>query len=472
VPVDWEQVAAERGVEIERLQVENTELKARLAKLEERMGQNPRNSSMPPSAEGLAKPPSMNRKARRATQRRPGKQPGQEGSYLVPVEHPDEVVVHAPASCTRCGADLAQGEVEGSESRQVFDLPAVRPYVTEHQMETRRCRCGCVTKAEAPREATAPACYGPSIRALTCYLAVYQHLPYDRMRRLFADVFGIGIAEGTLVAIVKEAGGALGLFTQVVADLLAAAPAVHFDETGARTEGSLHWVHVASTSLYTLLVCDKRRGKAGMEALSVIGRMEGVAVHDGWASYKSYAVLHALCNAHHARELQGVVDNLSQDWANELIDLLVDMKEAVETAKAAGRTALAPGDLHGLRVRYGTLIARGQRENPCGGCTSYAGAKKKAHNLVLRLDAHRNEVLRFLTDFDVPWDNNQAERDIRMVKLQQKISGSWRTLAGAQGFCAIRSYISTMNKHGADVIEGLRGVFTGTLWLPPTPSPA
>lgn len=472
MPVDWEQVAAERGVEIERLQVENAELKARLARLEERVGQNPRNSSMPPSAEGLAKPPSMNRKARRAKQRRPGKQPGAEGSFLVPVDVPDEVIVHAPLACRGCGGDLGGAGVASTETRQVFDLPKMGPFVTEHRMETKRCSCGCVTKAEAPSEATAPACYGPGVRALACYLAVFQHLPYDRMRQVFADVFGIAIAEGTLVGIVKEAGGALGHFAQVVGDLLAAAPAVHFDETGARTEGSLHWVHVASTALFTLLVCDKRRGKVGMEALGVIERMNGVAVHDGWASYKSYDVIHALCNAHHVRELQGVVDNLTQDWADKLIDLLVEMKEAVDRAKAAGATALGTGELHSLRIRYGLLIQEGRRSNPCGVCTSYTGAKKKAHNLLLRLDTRRAEVLRFLVDFNVPWDNNQAERDIRMVKLQQKISGSWRTLAGAQGFCAIRSYISTMRKHEVDVLEGLRGIFTGKVWLPPTPASA
>jgi len=470
VSVDWEQLAHERAVEIDALRHENADLKARIAALEEHVGQNPRNSSMPPSKEGLAKPPTQNRKARRQAQRRSGKQPGAEGHRLEQVDDPDEVVLHTPDHCGACGRDLGDAPVTGAETRQVFDLPRIRPLVTEHHLQVRRCACGETTKARAPAEATAPTCYGPGVRGLVVYLAVFQHLPYDRMRRLLVDVMGTDIAEGTLVGIVKEAGGALGVFSQVVADLLRRAPAVHFDETGARVDGSLHWVHGASTALYTFLHCDKKRGRVAMEAMGVIQAMGGVAVHDGWSPYRSFDVVHALCNAHHVRELQGVIDNLDQIWAEQLIDLLVEMKVAVDEAKAKGADALDKSVLHSMRIRYGRLVKEGERHNPVEGSSLYTGAKKKAYNLLLRLDARRDDVLRFMTNFDVAWDNNQAERDIRMVKLQQKISGSWRTLGGAEGFCAIRSYISTMKKHDADVLDGLRGIFTGNIWLPPTPT--
>jgi transposase len=441
-------------------------LEARLADVEQRMGRNPRNSSMPPSAEGLAKPPVANRKQRRAEGRRQGKQPGAEGKHLAQVDDPDEVVVHVPGTCSGCGADLVDAPVVTEEVRQVFDLPEIRPYVTEHRLERRRCRCGCETKAEAPKEATAPACYGTGVRALACYLAVHQHLPYDRMAQLFSDVLGIEISVGALAQMVNEGGGMLGLFRDVVADLLADAPAVHFDETGARVAGRLHWVHVACSALLTLIECHERRGTVAMDAMGVIEKMSGIAVHDGWRPYRSYDVVHALCNAHHLRELDGIGVVWDQGWANDMIGLLVEAKEAVEQARADGRDSLDASSVHSIRVRYGQLVAKGWAANPAPETVKRYGINKKAANLLTRLDGQRADVLRFVTDFDAPFDNNQAERDVRMVKLQQKISGSWRTLAGARSYCSIRSYISTMRKHDVDVFDGLRRMFEGNAWLP------
>jgi len=443
------------------------ELEAEIAKLKERVGRNPRNSSMPPSVEGLSKPPAANRAERRAAKRRPGKQPGSEGKHLAQVAHPDAVATHVPLSCTSCGADLADADVVGVERRQVFELPEVKAHVTEHRMERRRCACGCETKASAPPEATAPACYGPGIRALAVYLSVYQHLPYDRLAEIFADVVGVPVSVGAITSMVAEAGGALGLFVSVVTDLLRDAPAVHFDETGARVEGSLHWIHVASSALYTLLCCHTRRGGAAMDDMGVIAKMAGVAVHDGWKPYRSYDVVHALCNAHHLRELDGITERFAQEWAEQMITLLLDAKEAVEQAIARGDTGLDPSVLHSIRVRYGKLIAKGwsANEDPTAARPG-KWYQNSAVNLLGRLDSYRDDVLRFTVDFNVPFDNNQGERDIRMVKLQQKISGSWRTKTGADHFCAIRSYVSTMKKHGYSVLEGLQRVFIEDAWLP------
>jgi len=421
---------------------------------------------MPPSAEGLSKPPA-NRAERRKAQRRPGKQPGDEGRHLAQVPDPDEVVTHRPQHCPACEGDLADAQVVSVERRQVFEVPRTKAHVTEHQMLRLRCRCGCETKAPAPPEATAPACYGPGVRALAVYVSVYQHVPYDRLAEIFADLLGMAVSVGAIKAMVAEAGGSLGLFLDVVGDLLRDAPAVHFDETGGRVEGSLHWIHVASTSLYTLLCCHKRRGAVAMDDIGVIAKMAGVAIHDGWKPYRSYELTHALCNAHHIRELIGVVERFGQEWADEMIDLLLDAKEAVEKAMAKGRKRLDETTLHSIRVRYGKLVSKGwaANEKPA---TATAGKwyQNTAVNLLDRLDAYRDDVLRFTTNFDVPFDNNQGERDIRMVKLQQKISGSWRTKAGADDFCAIRSYVSTMKKHGYDVLTGLRQLFDGTVWLP------
>jgi len=463
---ELKEVVASLELVVDTQAAEITELRARLADLEDRLGRTPRNSSMPPSAEGLSKPPAPNRAERRAAKRRPGKQPGTEGKHLAQVADPDTVLTHAPAVCTDCGADLSDADVVSIERRQVFELPEVKAFVTEHRMERRRCACGCETKAPPPPEATAPACYGPGVRALAVYLAVHQHLPYDRMAQLFADVVGIELSGGALAQMVAEAGGALGFFSALVRDLLQEAPAVHFDETGARVSGRLHWVHVASSALYTLIDCHRRRGTLAMDDLGVIAKMNGIAVHDGWRSYRTYDVVHALCNAHHIRELSGVGVGWTQGWANEMIDLLVEAKEAVDAAQGAGSDRLDASTLHSIRVRHGLLIAKGWAANPVPEVGKRSGVNKTAANLLRRLDTQRADVLRFASDFDAPFDNNQAERDVRMVKLQQKISGTWRTLVGARNYCAIRGYISTMRKHDHGVLAGLRRLFEGDVWLP------
>jgi len=445
---------------------EIAELKRRVADLEERLGRNPRNSSVPPSAELFSKPPSPSRAERRAAGRKPGKQPGDPGTHLAQVAEPDVVVCHTPNTCSSCGSGLDGADVVGVESRQVFDLPEIRLSVTEHRAERRRCACGCVTKATFPEVATAPACYGPGIRALAAYLAVHQHLPMDRMAQLFADVLGAPVSVGALASMVTEAADALPPFLGATRSLLHDAPAVHFDETGGRVEGSLHWVHSASTDLLTLIDCHKRRGRVAMDDFGVIAAMSGVAVHDGWKPYRHYDVAHALCNAHHLRELLAVGIGWDQGWANDLADLLREAKHCVEEARAVELDQLDTATLHSIRVRYGQLVAKGFTANPAPETGKRTGYEKKAFNLLTRLDRHRADVLRFTVDFDVPFDNNQAERDIRMVKLQQKISGSWRTLTGAKNFCAIRSYVSTMRKHDADILGGLRLLFEGQPWLP------
>jgi transposase len=452
--------------EIALLREEITDLRGKLADLECRVGRNPRNSSMPPSAEGLSKPPSPSRQQRRALQRKQGKQPGAPGHHLAQVEDPDEVLLHAPVSCTSCGADLSDAEIVGFETRQVFDLPKIRPHVTEHQLERRRCRCGCEVKAVPPPEATAPACYGPGVRALACYFAVYQHIPYERMAELFSDVLGLEVSTGALTSMVAEAGGRLGLFLDVVKDLLADAPAVHFDETGARVKNSLHWVHVASTALLTLLDCHKRRGQVAIDEIGVMAKMAGVAIHDGWKPYRTYDVVHSLCNAHHVRELEAIGTAEHQIWAKEMIDLLLDARELVEKARAGGKDHLCRSTLRRLRRSYEALVVKGRVVNPTVDEGKRHGLDKDAHNLLGRLEAYADDVLRFAANFEVSWSNNQAERDVRLVKLQQKISGCWRTLDGARNYCAIRSYISTMKKQDHDVLVGLCQLVVGDVWLP------
>jgi transposase/uncharacterized coiled-coil protein SlyX len=446
-------------------------LQARVAELERRLGKDSSNSSKPPSSDGLGKPARAQRRPdERAAPRRPGKQPGAPGAYLAQVPEPDEVVEHLPDRCGGCGADLAGAPVVGVEARQVFDLPPLRLGIVEHRVERRRCACGTATAAAFPDHVRAPACYGPGVRALVCYLCVHQHLPVDRAAQLLADVLGASVATGTLAAVMAEGAAGLGGFVEVVRSGLTAAPVAHFDETGARVAGRLHWVHSASTSLLTLLTMHARRGKQAMDQAGVLPGFGGVAVHDGWAPYWRYEhATHALCGAHLLRELEGISDEPGQGWAAGMAELLVDAKLVADRARAAGAERVDDATRARLWARYQRLLADGQAANlPPQPARRHDPRQRRspAAKLLARLDTQRDEVLRLLDDCRVPFDNNQAERDLRMVKLQQKISGCWRTLPGAQAFLTLRSYVSTARKQAMNPLAVLRQLFQGKPWLP------
>jgi transposase/uncharacterized coiled-coil protein SlyX len=484
---DLEATVAVQAAVIVELRAANAEqarliatLQARVAELERRLGKDSSNSSKPPSSDGLRKPSRAEQRTdERAERRRPGKQPGASGAHLAQVAEPDEVVEHLPDRCGGCGAELADAPVVGVEARQVFDLPPLGLRVVEHRAERRRCACGTTTAGRFPEHARAAACYGPGLRALVCYLCVYQHLPVDRAAQLLADVLGAPVATGTLAAVLAEGAAGLEGFVEVVRAGLAAAPVAHFDETGARVAGRLHWVHSASTSLLTLLSVHARRGKVAMDQVGVLPEFAGVAVHDGWAPYWRYGdVHHALCGAHLLRELDAITDEAGQGWAAGMAELLADAKLVADRARGVGACRVDDQARARLHARYERLITDGQAANPpppASGRRQGRTRRSPAGRLLARLDAHRDEVLRSLDDCRVPFDNNQAERDLRMVKLQQKISGCWRTLAGAEAFLALRSYISTARKHGMNPLAVLGQLFEGRPWLPaaaPGPPPA
>ena len=455
---------------IGELRGEITKLRAEIDELRGRLGQNSRNSSKPPSSDGYGKP--APKSLRRPSGRKPGGQPGHPGRYLKQVEHPDEVIVHVPERCFACGGDLDGAEVLSEEVRQVFDLPAVALHVAEHHAQRRRCRCGATSAAPFPQGLSAPAQYGPGLRALAIYLICFQHLPYQRAARLLADWLGTPVSTGTLQAIVERGGEDLEEFEVLIRDRLIGSAVTHFDETGARAEGALRWVHSASTGRLTLYRLHERRGEEGIDHLGVLRPFKGVAVHDGWATYRNYEdATHALCNVHHLRELVGAIerDPETQTWAKEMDSLLREIKGAVDRARAAGATALDARVLEAFEKRYEQVIAHGCAQNPPP--TKRTGrrgpiGRSKTANLHRRLDQHREEVLRFAHDFGVPFDNNQAERDLRMIKLQQKISGCWRTISGAEGFLALRSYLSTAAKQGQDVLDVLTRLAERDPWLP------
>lgn len=471
-------LVVEQAATIERLEQRVGELEEEGAELKRRLAQNSRNSSRPPSSDGLFKPP-VKKSLRRPSGRKPGGQPGHEGGRLSPVAVPDEAVTHSPGRCGGCGGELAGAPVEDRERRQVFDLPELQLRVVEHVAERRRCCCGHLTRAEFPAGVAAPTQYGPRVRALGIYLIARQHLPYERTAELFADWLGAPISTGTLAAFVARGAEDLQPFLDEVHRQLTAAPVAHFDETGARVDGRLRWLFAASTDQLTFYALHDKRGKAGIDHAGVLPTFTGVAVHDGFKPYRRYYdnARHALCNAHHLRELQGIIEHDrdgKQTWARQMDRLLRDLQTAVSTARGNGHHQLDHHQLAGYRTAYQQIIATGHRQNPPS--TARSGrrgpiAQTPARNLLSRLDLHRQDVLRFAYDFRVPFDNNLVERDIRMVKLQQKISGCWRTSSGADHFLALRAYLSTTRKHGRHLVDTLSRLAAHDPWIPQAASP-
>jgi transposase len=441
----------------------------RIAELEARLGLNPDNSSKPPSSRGLDKPPPRPKSLRKSGQRKPGRQKGHPGQTLAQVENPDHTERHEPAECRGCGDSLADAPEVGVERRQEFDLPPGAVEVTEHQVVKRRCGCGVVTGGIAPDGVNAAVQYGPRITAIVLYLYAGQMLSKDRTAQALSELFGVLVSGGTVLAMARRAAAALGEFTERARQEIADAPLAHFDETGLRVAGRLHWVHSASTGKWSLITVHRKRGVEAMNAAGVLPAFRGIAVHDAWAPYDTYTKAdHALCNAHLLRELQYVIDNTPADqewcWAEQAADALLEMKDLVDTALEAGeldehldKVALA------TRVRLFTDAAKvGADETK----TRSGKLMKKFNALATRMTVRQRDYLRFTHDDLVPFDNNAAEREIRMIKLRQKVSGCLRTLAGAEQFCAIRSYLATARKHGVHFFDALVQLAEGQPWLP------
>jgi len=438
----------------------------RIAELEARLAQSPRNSSRPPSSEGLEKPPPRKRSLRTRSGRRPGGQDGHKGTTLAQVARPDREVRHEPGACAGCGADLAGRPVTGVERRQVFDLPPVRAEVTEHQLVERECGCGRRTRAAAPPGAEAPACYGPRAAAIIIYLYIGQFLSKNRTAQALAELFGVPVSSGTVAAIAGRAARKLDGFLEHVRGQIVGSEVAGFDETGFRVDGRLHWVHCARTGKYTLLRVHRRRGRQAIEAMNVLPCFTGVAVRDAWAPYDAYpGAGHQLCCAHALRELQAVTDAAPAGewcWASQAAEAITAMQQLVRQAISRGQPAAAPDALDKQVTRYHSAALIGAAQT-----RARHGTLMRKHNaLARRLLDRQDDYLRFTRDFRVPAENNGCERDIRMVKLKQKVSGCLRTLAGAQLFCAIRSYLSTAAKHDVSFFDALLMLTSGRPWIP------
>jgi transposase len=446
-------------------------LAKRVQELEDQQAKNSNNSSKPPSSDGLSKP-KRTRSLRKSSGKKSGAQAGHPGHRLEMAEKPDQVRRYPVAQCAQCQASLEGTPLQHVEKRQEYELPPIRLLVIEHQAEVKRCpACGCENQAEFPAGISQPTQYGPDFKALWVYLNQKQFIPLERVVEFCEDVIGHAVGEGTIVEAGQQAAQVVEPVNQRIKQhLIETAEAVHFDESSVRVNRDNYWVHSAGTEHATNYHLDEKRGTVGIDHAGILPHRVGKSVHDDWSAYYTYENAdHASCNAHHLREFAFLQERYPQDWQGAMVELLLSIKKTVAEAAAQGQSGLAQEQIMTFETRYDELVQQGLALNPVPERPPGQRGKLKQpppKNLLDRLRDHKTAVLAFMYDFKVPFDNNLAERDIRMVKLKQKISGCFRSKDGGKTFCAIRGYLSTARKNGFRAFEALKLVMRGSPYVP------
>jgi transposase len=475
--------------EVSRLRAENAELRsqlklalaalenvaaleARVKELEGQLAQNSENSNWPPSRDKNRKP-KRTRSMRQKSDKPAGGQVDHPGRTLQKSMSVDEIEVHRPAVCEHCTHPLGlDAKVPQTERRQVIELPPMKLAVTEHQVQHLHCpACGKVSKGRFPAAVSKAVQFGPNLRALSVYLNQHHLIPMKRLSEIINDWFGTTLSPGSIASWVEQSGMQVKSVVEQIKAALSGSPVLHCDETGLYVEGRRVWLHVHATPQLTLFEPQAKRGKVGIDALGILPNFAGTAVHDNWSAYHTYGCAHALCNAHLLRELLYAHEVDGHPWAEAFKAFLLDLYHQVKTARTQDATALTVEQLAKAEVGYQILIEQALLATapPSEGWTPSARGrpkKPKARNLAERLDTQRRSILAFAYNFDIPFDNNLVERDIRMVKVQQKISGCFRSWDGAVASFLLRSYLSSMRKQGHSVFSVLRQLFAGQIFLP------
>lgn len=443
------------------------QLQQRLQALEERQSKDSHNSHLPPSSDRFARQP---KSLRKKSGKKPGGQPKHPGQHLSLSSTPDEIVVHAVERCQHCEQDLHMIPAQAIERRQVVDLPCPSLVVVEHQAEEKQCpHCYRVSRARFPESVRAPVQYGSRIGAIAVYLVEQQLLPLARTCEVIKDLLGVRVSEGTLCTLIERCAGHLQAVEERLKAALMQAEVIHQDETGCYVAGKRHWMHVTCTARLTHYQVHASRGQEALQAIGILPHYAGISIHDGWGSYFRYSCEHAICNVHLVRDLTFLAEEQGLWWAAKLKALLLDMKEATEQARAQGKHWLDPLEVADWEARFLQLLDEGDRLHPHA--TAPPGKRGRcqqspARNLLDRLRKYQQAVLCFLEDLRVDFDNNQAERDLRMVKVQQKVSGCFRAFAGAQAFARIRGYLSTLRKQELPLLSALEATLQGHPLLP------
>ena len=446
-------------------------MQSSIKQLEGRLALNSKNSSKPPSSDGLNKP--APKSLRVAGQRPTGGQKGHPGSTLSQVAQPDTIVVHGvPDQCQACQSKLPFAYV--SETRQVFDLPVLQFEVTEHHAMQAICSCGHVHTAQFPASVNATVQYGPRAQAAMVHLNLNHAVSVQRTAALMKDFFGLSVSEATVVKAGVAGASILQPTVQTIGQGVVSSAVAHADESGLRVARTLHWLHVLATDTLSWMGCHPKRGGEAFESLALLQQFKGILVHDGWMPYKALECQHALCNQHHLRELTYLLEEQGQAWAGDMIELLTYANHQDNLNCADAKTLNLDSqkyqsEVRDLRDLYEAILAQAQTDNPIAPSTGKRGRTKqsKATNLIGRLRDYSDDVWRFMTQPNVPFTNNLAEQAVRMPKVKQKVSGCFRTPEGAATYCVIRSYCATMHKQGANIFESLASAFKGT---PPQPS--
>src|SRR6266581_1255194 len=461
------EVLTQRDEQVDQMQEQITRLSEQVKFLQDRLAKDSHNSHLPPSSDRFVrKPKSLRKKSEKKT----GGQPGHAGSTLQWSSTPDEVTLHQVEQCEACQQDLRAVASCGGERRQVVDVPPARVIVREYQAEHKQCpQCHHITVASFPKEAHAPLQYGPTIGAIAVYLTQHQLLPLARACEVMSDLLGVQMSEGTVGELIKRCAGQLAPVEHQIKEMLQEAEVIHQDETGLSVAGKRHWMHVTCTPTLTHYHVQKSRGQAALEAIGVLPAFSGISIHDGWASYFLYPCVHACCNVHLLRDLLFLAEERGCQWAADLKSLLLDMKEATEQGRSQGKHWLDPLEVADWERQFLHILDQGDLAHPRA--TAPPGTRGRckqspARNLLDRLRKYQQAFLCFLEDLRVDFDNNQAERDVRTVKLPQKISGCFRTVTGAQAFSRIRGYVSTLRKQDIPLLSALRATFCGHPVLP------
>jgi transposase len=451
------------GDKMEDVTKDNLKLQQRVQSLESQTKKNSNNSSKPPSSDGFKK---QTKSLRRSSGKSPGGQIGHKGTTLEKSENPDEIIIHKLYKCDLCGVSLEDILLERYIVRQVVDIPEIKAKVTEHRSEVIKCLCGHINKAAFPEDVLQPVQYGTKLKAASVYLSQNQLIPYKRQSEVFEDLFNIHLSQGTLVSINKSCYEALETVEENIKNKLKESTGtLHFDETGVSVNSILKWLHVTSNEEYTYYNVHAKRGCEAINDIGILSAFKGTAVHDCWKSYFTYTNCdHALCCAHILRELNGITELEKQSWAEDMKKLLLDIKSEVDKTSSLANALIIDRIIH-YEKKYDAIVKIGLEEDfkqvIISNTEKPSRKKSKSGNLLNRLSLYKQEILRFMNDFDVPFDNNLAERDIRMTKVKQKISGTFRSSSGADYFARIRGYISTIKKQSKNVLESIEHALSG-----------